>query len=205
MDINLPGRSGFEVLKEIRALGEDFSSIPVIALTANAMEDHVRKCYQAGMAGHVVKPFTSQELNQAIARRNQSSSVKGKAKAKQRRDEEFKRKPPALNKQLRDLKEEFGPEYTVYLVKSSVTEIERLLGEATVANDKQNYEVLQLRVHDLKSVSGSIGLKATQDLAESIEVSCVEQSFERVPDLFQRLVAENQNELSSLLKNELFR
>jgi CheY-like chemotaxis protein len=59
MDINLPSMDGLEVTRQIKAIR---SEIPVIAQTAFALDEEIRKCYEAGCNGHVLKPFTVNEL-----------------------------------------------------------------------------------------------------------------------------------------------
>lgn len=61
LDINLPGKGGYEVLKELRA--EDGTrGIPVIAISANAMEADVKKGMQAGFEEYITKPIDISRL-----------------------------------------------------------------------------------------------------------------------------------------------
>jgi two-component system cell cycle response regulator DivK len=66
MDINLPDIDGLEVTRRIKA-DEDVNSIPIIALTANAMTGDEEKCYEAGCNGYVSKPISRQQLLEAIS------------------------------------------------------------------------------------------------------------------------------------------
>ena len=63
MDINLPSMDGFEVSRKIKLIRPD---IPIIAQTAYALDTEIRKCYDSGCAGHVIKPFTVAELITAL-------------------------------------------------------------------------------------------------------------------------------------------
>ena len=65
MDIMLPEMDGFEITKAIRDYEEEKGvekQIPIIALTANALDNDREKCYNAGMNEYLSKPFTSDEL-----------------------------------------------------------------------------------------------------------------------------------------------
>ena len=65
MDIMLPEMDGFEVTKYIRKYVEEsgtIKKIPIIALTANALDNDRDKCYSAGMNEYLSKPFTSEDL-----------------------------------------------------------------------------------------------------------------------------------------------
>lgn len=65
MDIMLPEMDGFEITAEIRKFEREESNkkqIPIIALTANTLDNDREKCIQAGMNEYLAKPFTAQEL-----------------------------------------------------------------------------------------------------------------------------------------------
>ena len=67
MDIRMPVMDGYEATKAIRALPrEDAGTVPIIAMTADAFEDDVRKCLDAGMNGHVAKPIDPQNLCETL-------------------------------------------------------------------------------------------------------------------------------------------
>ena len=58
MDIQMPVMTGYEAAKAIRALTrEDASTIPIIAMTANAFAEDVQAALEAGMNAHVAKPI----------------------------------------------------------------------------------------------------------------------------------------------------
>ncbi|MBP5292476.1 MAG: response regulator, partial [Lachnospiraceae bacterium] len=58
MDMRMPVMDGLAATREIRKMGRpDAASIPIIALTANAFEEDVRQCIDAGMNIHQSKPI----------------------------------------------------------------------------------------------------------------------------------------------------
>ena len=57
MDIQMPEMNGLEATRTIRALDNPWaSSIPIIAMTADAFSENVTECLNAGMNGHIAKP-----------------------------------------------------------------------------------------------------------------------------------------------------
>ena len=54
MDMMMPVKDGVTATKELRSKGID---TPIIAMTANAFDLHVEKCYDAGMDGFLAKPL----------------------------------------------------------------------------------------------------------------------------------------------------
>ena len=67
MDMQMPVMDGLEATRRIRALPHR-ATIPIIALTANAMAGDRERCIAAGMDDHVAKPIDPQELFACIAR-----------------------------------------------------------------------------------------------------------------------------------------
>jgi signal transduction histidine kinase/ActR/RegA family two-component response regulator len=63
MDIRMPVMDGLEAARAIRALKrEDARNIPIIAMTANALNEDRQKTKEAGMNAHLAKPFKPEEL-----------------------------------------------------------------------------------------------------------------------------------------------
>jgi CheY-like chemotaxis protein len=57
MDIQMPEMNGLDAARAIRALEDPWaSSIPIIAMTADAFSENVTECLNAGMNGHIAKP-----------------------------------------------------------------------------------------------------------------------------------------------------
>ena len=58
MDVQMPEMNGLEATRNIRALDDPWaSSIPIIAMTAEAFSENVTECLNAGMNGHIAKPI----------------------------------------------------------------------------------------------------------------------------------------------------
>ena len=60
MDIQLPGRDGFELLSEIRA--SDHGRVKVVALTAHAMSGDREKAQDAGFDEYITKPLMPKDF-----------------------------------------------------------------------------------------------------------------------------------------------
>jgi len=67
MDLRMPVLDGVRAARAIRALNRpDAKTVPILALTADAFDDGVQKCLDAGMNGHVEKPVTAERLHAAL-------------------------------------------------------------------------------------------------------------------------------------------
>jgi len=67
MDVQMPGMDGLEATRLIRAKEMTYGGhIPIVAMTASAMESDRRKCLSVGIDGYVSKPIDIDELVTAI-------------------------------------------------------------------------------------------------------------------------------------------
>lgn len=67
MDVQMPVMNGYEAVRHIRALSRsDSAQIPIIAMTADAFAEDVAAARQAGMNGHLSKPFDIDTLTKTI-------------------------------------------------------------------------------------------------------------------------------------------
>ena len=69
MDIRMPEMDGLQAANAIRALKRpDARTVPIIAMTANAYEEDVKKSAEAGMNAHLSKPIEPQLLYETLHR-----------------------------------------------------------------------------------------------------------------------------------------
>src|SRR5690606_1496731 len=66
MDCQMPGMDGYEAARQLRNLPT--GSLPVIAVTANAMSTDKDKCLKAGMNDYLAKPVKLDQIRQMIHR-----------------------------------------------------------------------------------------------------------------------------------------
>jgi len=64
-DWNMPGMTGIDLLKTVRA-DPELSHIPVLMVTAEAKREQIIAAAQAGVNGYVIKPFTAVVLKEKI-------------------------------------------------------------------------------------------------------------------------------------------
>ncbi len=81
LDLMLPGKSGMEIIREIREV-EEFSHLPVLMLTARGQLKDREMAERAGVTRFMTKPFSNTEVLTAVrdlnaqARQAQASSVR---------------------------------------------------------------------------------------------------------------------------------
>lgn len=83
MDLNLPGMSGIEVLRQLRA-DPLTAAIPVVALTANAMQRDIERGQAAGFDRYLTKPIDidkfTEAINSTLAQRRSAGADAGPAR-----------------------------------------------------------------------------------------------------------------------------
>jgi len=64
-DINMPSMDGLEFLRQIRAqnLAE---GVPVVMITTESSEEHVKQAIQSGAQGYIRKPFTPDQVKERV-------------------------------------------------------------------------------------------------------------------------------------------
>ena len=76
MDIQMPEMNGLDATKNIRALDDPWaSSIPIIAMTADAFSENVTECLTSGMNGHISKPVDINLVIKEIRRIKEEKKV----------------------------------------------------------------------------------------------------------------------------------
>ncbi|MBR0387331.1 MAG: response regulator, partial [Clostridia bacterium] len=69
MDIQMPVMDGYMAAQAIRGLPDPgLAAIPIIAMTANAFQEDIRKAEEAGMNGHIAKPLDIPDMRATLQR-----------------------------------------------------------------------------------------------------------------------------------------
>ena len=178
MDMQMPVMDGISATVEIRKL-YPATQLPIVAMTANVMQQDRERCLQAGMQDFVSKPIDPpglwRVLGQWIAPRAELGAVEGAANGSTKTD------PPALLEALPDL-QVAGLDTRVGLSRVLNNQALYLqLLRKFVAGQGQTLQMLQTALaqgdhalaerlaHTLKSVAGNIGAAGVQELAASVE------------------------------------
>ena len=64
-DINMPSMDGLEFLRQLRAQ-KLADGVPVVMITTESSEEHVRQAIEAGAQGYIRKPFTAEQVKERV-------------------------------------------------------------------------------------------------------------------------------------------
>jgi two-component system, sensor histidine kinase and response regulator len=188
MDMQMPVMDGLEATRSLRQLPQ-LADLPVVAMTANAMEQDRERCLQAGMNDFVVKPLDPDDLRDALVRwlrprRHAAPAPLEPAPAAVSTNNPEPGKMdvpqgiPGLDTRL-GLANAAGkkPLYLALLRRyaGGQKQVPAQVRAALQAGDRQLAERL---VHTLRSVSGTVGAVAVQALALELDNALREQRGE---------------------------
>lgn len=155
MDIQMPVMDGVAAAIAIRS--ELKSNVPIIALTANALESEKEKCWQAGMNEYITKPYNPEFLREKIIFLTENNS-----KSEEQNSEQISL--DSLHTLVNGSKDQMIRMTNVFL-----NQIEKHFNELKLALNKNDLEQITLVTHQLKSSFKLFGLNKTGVLLERIE------------------------------------
>ena len=211
MDAHMPEMDGIEATKAIRALNSDKKSIPIIALTANAMVGDREKYLASGMNDYISKPFDPDRLLSSLV-----TSVHGIDVSLARQTGSSDTSQPPLNDVLGKADEapaQFGVlDYKIIdPIKLGKPDLWRRLVEIYLRNSPDNlatieqaimrndFPAVEMAAHTLKSSSANLGALPLSDLCQKAELAARKSALNDVQRLFLEMQIEFENVSSALL------
>lgn len=191
MDLNLPDMDGIAATKAIRELGKAYAEAPVLALTANISSETLEKCKTVNIIDYLLKPYEAEDLFSIIYRHIDDKKEKSSKK---------KSKPPVENRKIKSVIDTFGFEYAQLFVKSGIEETERLAKELDTAGKNDSRKNIIDFSHDLKSVSGSLGMDKVSDLAGQLEIQAKAIDYPALTKFIADIIEETAEDLKELDK-----
>lgn len=192
MDLRMPDMDGVEATAAIRAL-PDGDRIPIIAMTANAMQTDVDRCLSAGMDDFVHKPATRGQLLEVVSRRLTvlEPNVSNAGVDRQFLNQSFEHVELTLldDKIVTLLGQDVPEQQFPKMMKLFVSEINERVAILSAAIDSSSLEAVEMEAHTIKSCAGTFGALRLQALANEIEQVCKAGGADKLMELRIRLHA----------------
>lgn len=177
MDVQMPVMDGFEATQRICELISDKSiqSVPIIALTANAMKGDKEKCLEFGMVDYISKPVRKAELvdvlaNYLIPKERKKSD--GKTSFSEEAD------IPVLDHEIFDNYRDVMDEKFVRGVEGFLHDTRLLVNHIQYGIKHNEIKTVHISAHSLKSSCAMLGAMELSTLAELIE----EETWQLIQD-----------------------
>ncbi len=184
MDVQMPVLDGLRATQEIRALERAGERVPIIAMTAGAMRGDQEACLAAGMDDYVSKPFELSDFLRTVARWLGGGDDAGAETEQAWRDEEA---PVIDTAHLDALARMMPPARLATILHSAIEGSDGRIARLEALSDAADLDQLGRDAHDLKSVSGNLGARRLQQLAEDLEAACRSGDLPRARAIVDRV------------------
>ncbi|QDQ25148.1 response regulator [Chitinimonas arctica] len=169
MDLQMPLLDGFEATRLIRA-NPQFAAVPIIAMTADAMQEERDSCMTAGMVDHIAKPIDPHTMFQTLLRWVQPSAEQAAPPASSSPTDEIVLPVIAELDVVAGLQRVSGNRALyLRLLRQFVAEEADAAAHIAGALDSEDYLTAERVAHALKGVAGNIGLADLQAAAHILE------------------------------------
>jgi two-component system sensor histidine kinase/response regulator len=178
MDMHMPVMDGVTATRHIREMAR-FDHLPIVAVTANAMEQDRRKCLAAGMNDFLIKPIDPDDMWSILLRwirpGTRAQAAAPARPAPQASADGMPQGIEGLNTAL-GLSRMMGkkPLYLTMLRRYAAGQ-ETLVRDVRRAIDAGDFDAAQRLAHTTKAVSGNVGAVVVQERAAQLEMALREQ------------------------------
>lgn len=180
MDLQMPEMDGFEATRLIRALPQG-KNLPIIAMTAAAMQHDREACLAAGMNDHIAKPIEPEALMKALFKWGIKKELPDEATPAQT--------IPLTHSALAEALPGFDLDTILVLLNGDTLQLIDLLrvfrtdaqsDYESVRDLLQRHEIVAAErvLHKLKGVAGNLGAKSLFDISNQLDLQMKKGSYE---------------------------
>ena len=173
MDVQMPEMDGYEATQHIRNLPGARGRVPIVAMTANAMQGDREKCIASGMNDYVAKPLDIGVLMKKMVQWIPTQSV---GEASMIFDGEG-----FLGRVMQDTG--IARKVLTHFIEDK----ENSLGQIKTALAQENYALATRYAHSLKGAASNLGAESLQNSALKLEVALKEGVLESIDVLLSQI------------------
>jgi|HubBroStandDraft_1064217.scaffolds.fasta_scaffold02253_2 two-component system sensor histidine kinase/response regulator len=168
MDVQMPNLDGLEATRRIRALGGAAGAVPIVAMTAGAMEGDRKHCLDAGMDDYASKPIDAPSLLAMVSRwigaadAAAATAVEPAPIAAGVRDEAH----------LARLERMLPPDRFAGLLEAFLEGTMRRAARLAVLGAAADLAGLAREAHDMIGICGNLGEVGLRNLADQLQDAC---------------------------------
>ncbi|MDW7556868.1 MULTISPECIES: response regulator [Azospirillum] len=164
MDVQMPEMDGLAATRAIRRMGGSAARVPVVAMTANAMEGDQATCLAAGMDDYLPKPIAADQLLRTVAR--WGGIPQGSGPNRREPSPETEVPPPRIDHAKReDLRDALGDEGFGLLMETFLREAPSHLDRLRRGAQDGDFPIVEREAHILKGSAGNVGFAQASALA----------------------------------------
>ncbi|MBN1436244.1 MAG: PAS domain S-box protein [Sedimentisphaerales bacterium] len=196
MDCQMPEMDGYEATAEIRQLPSDVAKIPIIAMTAHAMEGDKENCLKAGMDDYISKPAKRDRVEAVLSRFLGDPEASVSAASEDQSSDEIFRPEQALDLLDGDL------QMLREIVQAFVEDMPKDMNQLHDAFTNGDFTRVSAQAHKIKGAAAVIGAQATSQAAMCLEHTAKAENPQNIESNVQEL-NEQVEKLSEILNRYL--
>jgi CheY-like chemotaxis protein len=194
MDCEMPEMDGYEATAEIRRRHDSRRQVPIVAMTAKAIQGDREQCLKSGMDDYISKPVRLEDLEATLGRWfSQPDRGVQSGPEKTPVAVPLAAASPALDPEvtgrLRQLAAATDPAVLAEIYDSYLSSTEEYLAALRQAEQAGDADGLRIAAHSLKGASANVGAPTVAELSRQLEVLGSSQSVagaaERIGQLTQ--------------------
>ena len=200
MDMLMPDMGGLAATAAIRALEGERAEVPIVAMTANSVQDLGDEARVALLSGYIPKPVHKSLLLDTVARILEGRPEPGEAETAGLAPVGQVLAPEVLG----EFEQAVGEELFPTLVEMHVSQIQTGMEALPLELGAGRLDVAERQAHDVKSCAGTLGASLLQERAEALEAACRERDGELATKLLvevARLATDALTAVAELLAN----
>ncbi|PZO84514.1 MAG: hypothetical protein DI626_08275, partial [Micavibrio aeruginosavorus] len=174
MDCQMPVMDGFEATRricEMKAQGLVRDTMPIIALTANAMKDDRQRCLDAGMDDYITKPVRKNELKEKVYAWLKDAAAPSVAEDIIPSAPSADNKDSFIDEELLEEARSIMKDKFDFFIDCFIEDVEKYIADIDTAMNSREVQNMILPAHTIKSTSKRIGAVMLSDIAKHIELT----------------------------------
>jgi PAS domain S-box-containing protein len=199
MDISMPKMGGLEATSAIRKLPGSKGAIPIVAMTAHAIEGDRDNFMHAGMNGYISKPVTKHRLYELLGNwlpREHTGMIEDTHTTATGTDPSAVLDTRVFEQLALDTSEEIVPRMLAAFCRETRSRIDilRQIGE----HEPTDFKQLQHEAHTLKSSAATFGATDLNQIATAAELACRNGDFENARGMLGALIDSGERALLAI-------
>ncbi|WP_291732588.1 TMAO reductase system sensor histidine kinase/response regulator TorS [Leisingera sp. F5] len=187
MDVNLPGISGTEATRRLRALPDRrIAELPVIGISAHVQKDQIETHLRAGMNGFVAKPVSPERLAKALDSVMQGREGAIYLSARQAVPEQPDRRA-SLHKQMQENIRDLGATQAFGIARIFKQELPQGLARITKAQKTEDLGSLAKEAHRARGAASTFGQRDLAALLAALETHAEKGDMDAAKDHLDKL------------------
>jgi PAS domain S-box-containing protein len=204
MDIQMPVMDGLEATRLIRARADDKARLPIVAMTANAMEGAREEYLAAGMDDYISKPIEARRMLDLIdrltrAERTMPAEIEAPPPKPARKAKAKPPAPPVVDEaHLDSIRQVLPPREFVQLISDFLDGAADRLDRIERLADTDDFASLFREAHDMVSTAGNFGARRVEHASRRLEVAAKTQDRAAIEDALAALRRESAEALGAI-------